>query len=559
MSEPTRQVLDAVALFAWLPLIAIAIPLLIASLLAMPRLRAVVASIAAWAAAPALLIAVIAPDTGLALPVVLLGSSLELDAIGRPFLFAVAVLWLTAGVLGRAGLHSAGTALLYLLAMSGTFAMALAGDLLLFLLGSTVSGYALYGLLGGSGGAQVLVRLLVLSDLMLFESLLLLVYAGNGLEFASLPQSIAAAQDNGLLLILFLLGFGAKAGLLGVHYWLAPSISSARPEQRLALIAFVLTAGLLPWTQLLAPGTIYWPEAAAPLQWLALATAGFALAVGLLQRRLGALAGYSVMALSGLWLAHLGAALSGSAVADPTAAKLATAIAQSGLALSGLLLLLTPMALTAPNRWRWLRAATAALGALLLADAVLTALTPFSASTPPTSTGVAVLALICAAAGLLLGRTLRLTLPPAESPEAAALPAELPLILAAVLMAAGYSWGMDAPWLEGTAFLLGGLVGALFEPLARRLPSLPLGGLGKPIVTLLGVTAQRIQHSLIPRLGHWRIQMRSQVSSVSSTGAMQHGLATAEAALRIWRSAIVLVLTTAAIAALILLIGASSS
>lgn len=556
MSEPTRQVWDAVALFAWLPLIALAIPLLVASLLAIPRLRTVVASVAAWAAAPALLIAVSAPDTRLALPAVLLGSHLELDATGRPLLFAVAVLWLTAGVLGRAGLHRTGTALLSLLAMSGTFAMALAGDLSLFLLASTVSGYSLFGLLGGRGGAQVLVKLLVLSDLLLFESLLLLVSAGDGLEFASLPQTISSATDNGLLLILLLLGFGAKAGLLGVHYWLAPTISSARPEQRLAVIAFVLTAGLLPWLRLLAPGAIDWPEAALPLQWLALAMAGFALAIGLLQRRLDALAGYSVMAMSGLWLAHLGALMSGRAVADPTSTALSTAIAQSGLALSALLLIVTPMALTAPSRcrWRWLRAATAAVGALLLVDALLTALAPFAADSHPSPPAVLLLALVCAAAGLLLVRTLRLTLPPAQSPEVAAVPAAVLLVLVAVLMAAGHSRGMDVPWLEGTAFLLGGVVGALFEPLARRLPPLPLGGLGKAIVALLGVTAQRIRHGVIPRLGHWRTQMQSHVSSAASTGAVQRGLAAAEAALRIWRTAIVLVVMTAAIAALVLLL-----
>jgi NADH:ubiquinone oxidoreductase subunit 2 (subunit N) len=558
VSEPTRQVLDAAVLFAWLPLIAIAIPLLIASLLGMPRLRAVVASIAALAAVPALLIAMSVPDTGLALPVVLLGSSLELDAIGRPFLFAVALLWLTAGVLGRAGLRSQGAALLYLLAMSGTFAMALAGDLLLFLLGSTVSGYALYGLLGGRGGAQALVRLLVLSDLMLFESLLLLVYAGTGLEFASLPQSIAAAQDNGLLLILFLIGFGAKAGLLGVHYWLAPSISSARHEQRLALMAFVLTAGLLPWTRLLAPGAIDWPEAAVPLQWLALAMASFALTVGLLQRRLGALAGYGVMAVSALWLGLLGAAMSGSVVAEPTAAKLATAIAQSGLVLSALLLIVTP---TSPGRWRLLRPATAAVGALLLVDAVLTALAPFAPGSHPTAPAVSVLALICAAAGLLLGRTLYLALSPAQSfeAEADAVPAALLLILAAALMAVRHSGGVNAPWLEGTAVLLGGVVGALFEPLVRRRSSLPQGWAGKPITALLGVTAQRLQRGLITPLGHWRTQMRSLVVTVFSTRALQRGLAPAEAALRIWRIAVVLVLMTGAIAALILFIGAASS
>ena len=550
---------DASALFAWLPLMALGIPLLLASLLAVPQLRAVIARTALWAATPALLIAVSAPDTALALPAVLLGSSLELDAIGRPLLLAVAVLWLVAGLLGCAELHRTGQALLYLLAMSGTFAMALAGDLSLFLLASTVAGYSLYGLLGGRGGAPLMIKLLVLSDLLVFELLALLAHAGDGLAFASLPASIAAANDNGLLLILLLLGFGAKAGLLGVHYWLAPSIDSARPALRPALVAFVLTAGLLPWIRLLAPPAMPWPEAAQPVQWLALATAGYALAAGLLQRRFGALVGYGIMAMSALLLALLGAAMSDETAAESAAATLSDSIAQSGLVLGALLLIGMPT----PGRWRWLRAATVTAGALLLVDAVLTAFALSAISSRPTTHALPVLALICAATGILLGRMLRLTLSGDQSPEAEAkaptVPAGLLLILAAALMATGHAGAMAVPWREAAALLLGAGVGALLEPLVRRLPSIPPGDLARPIAMGLTASAQHIRHGLIPRLVHWRARLRSQLALASSTDALREGLGATESALRVWRTAILLVLTTAAIAAALLLIAAASA
>jgi hypothetical protein len=399
----------------------------------------------------------------------------------------------------------------------------------------------------------MLVLLLVLSDLILFECLLLLVYAGEGLELASLPQSLADAPDNGLLLILLLLGFGAKAGLLGVHYWLAPTISTARAELRLAVIAFVLTAGLLPWTQLLAPGALYWPEAGLALQWLALATAGFAQVAGLLQRRRGALAGYSVMALTGLWLALFGTAMTEGAVAKASAATLASVIAQSGLALSALLLIGPP---TAADRWRWLRAATVTAAALLLADAVLTALALLAADSHAGTVAVPLLAMVCAAAGVLVGRTLHLTLlPPLAAREPDALPAAMLLTVGAALMAAGHAGGLDAPLLDSTAFLLGSVAGLLFEPLGRRLPSMPPGDLGQPIATLLHAKARRAKRILAKTLGHWRDQVQARLARASPSTGWQQGLAAGENALRTWRTAILLVLTAAAIAAGLVLTG----
>jgi len=67
------------------------------ALVLLPGLRAPLARLAPWAALPALLIAVAAPEATLPLPGVLLGASLALDAAGRWVLGGVALLWLIGG------------------------------------------------------------------------------------------------------------------------------------------------------------------------------------------------------------------------------------------------------------------------------------------------------------------------------------------------------------------------------------------------------------------------------------------------------------------------------
>ncbi len=139
------------------------------------------------------------------------------------------------------------------------------------------------------------------------------------------------------------------------------------------------------------------------------------------------------------------------------------------------------------------------------------------------------------------------------------MPAGLLLILAAALMATGHAGAMAVPWREAAALLLGAGVGALLEPLVRRLPSIPPGDLAGPIALLLNASAQHIRRGLIPRLVHWRAMLRSQLALASATDALREGLGATESALRVWRTAILLVLTTAAIAAALLLIAAASA
>ena len=324
-------------------------PLLLAGTVAFGTTRPVAMRLVPWAALPALATAVGLADTGLWLPGAMLGGALVLDGIGRVFLLLSATLWLVAGLLARPQLHAAGAncfAVLLLLAMAGGFGLALAGDALLFFAAGTLAGYALYGLLvhGADVSTQtagrVLVVLLVLSDLLVFELLLILGQVAGSVDFMSLRQSLMNADNRELMLGLLIVGFGIKAGVVGVHFWLAPVFVNAGMAVRPALISFMLGAGLLGWLRLLPLGEIHWSGAGVVLQWLAWVTLGYAVFAGLLKVHPRAVLAYATIALTGLWVAILGAALLHPQAWSGMAEAAHAAILQSGFALAALLLLL---------------------------------------------------------------------------------------------------------------------------------------------------------------------------------------------------------------------------
>jgi multicomponent Na+:H+ antiporter subunit D len=312
----------------------------------------------------------------------LLGSSLMIDPIGRAFLVLLALLWLAAGWQAGARLRRRGPALLFLLAMSGCFALAVAGNLMVLLLASTVSGYALYGLAVRQPGARVFVVLLVLGDLLLFELLLLLMKSGSGLSLASGAAPSAAIGASTVLLLLTLLGFGAKAALFGLHAWLPRMLSGTAVELSPMLIGFVVGAGLLPWLRLLAPGTMPGTTPGAGLgasamilAWVGLAAMGGAVMRGMLQGGRRALLGYAISALGGLWLVLLSVAGSAAgpcgAIDERTAAL---ALGQAGLALAALLV----QGGLPAARQSWLEWAIPGFAVFLLADALLAMLSAFA-------------------------------------------------------------------------------------------------------------------------------------------------------------------------------------
>ena len=325
----------------------IAWPLVVVGLLILPGLRSVGLALTPWAALPVLVLSTF-PNSTLKLPDVMLGGILALDATGRVFLLLISILWLASGVLARARLLAAGSnvlAVMLLLAMSGSFGLVLAGDALLFFAAATVAGYSLYGALAYEADTQtrkagrVLVVLLVFSDLLVFEVLLMLGQAAGTVDFVSLRHAFVNIENKNMVLGLLIVGFGTKIGMFGVHFWTPVVFARASAELRPAVVAFMFGAGVLGSWRLIPLGQIDAKEAAAILQWLAWVTLVYAGFAGMSQTCRRAILGYAAIALSSVWLVVLSACLQQPELWQTLAHPSAAVLIQSGAGLAAILLI----------------------------------------------------------------------------------------------------------------------------------------------------------------------------------------------------------------------------
>jgi formate hydrogenlyase subunit 3/multisubunit Na+/H+ antiporter MnhD subunit len=535
-------------------------PLLLALAAAFAVTRPLALGLLPWAALPGLITALM-PGTELQLDGVMLGSALVLDATGRVFLLLISVLWLVTGLIARPRLQSADSGSLpifLLLAMAGCLGMALAGDALLFFAAATVAGYALYGVLMQGADAPtrqagtVLVVLLVISDLLVFEVLLLLGHVAGGFDFGAMREAFLGAGNRGLLLGLLVAGFGIKVGLVGLHFWLAPIFVSTGVAFRAALIAYMFGAGLLGGLRLLPLGDWTAPGAAASLWWLTWLTLAYACLVGALQAHCRSTLAYAALALGGLWLGLLSALLDQPQLWLEAANPLAAVVLQSGFALAALLLLASAGAATdalRPAALRWL-----AVLLLAAAPAGIVALIPDPVAAAPIYAAMAVIAFL--AASSVLRNTTAVKVPGSvntlSSAELAQRDLQSPTSMAMAMgltLAAGLALGYQLPgWLLApTAFA--GLMVLLPMLLAiasvksgiSRLPSLPPGDVLVCIRPGLAWARRSGQTLLGGSLAQWPDNARALARRLWM-GASRVPLGQWESALNRWPGALVLLL-----------------
>lgn len=540
------------ALLPWTPVLILLPPLVLAGLLIWQRLTASVGVLAPWAALPALLAGLTAPIVELELPGLLLGSRLMLDPIGKPVLAVLGLLWLAAGWLPGRRTWDRGQLLLFLLAMTGSLTLAVAGDLVVFLLASTLAGYALYGLAARERGAAILIGLLLLSDLILFELLLLLIKQGAGLSLsAELPGH--AIHSSALLLALAVLGFGVKAALPGLHYWL-PSILSAT-NRRLGplLISFVFGAGLLPWLRLLGPDARNGAQQPDILGWLILVGIGLTALLGLLQRTRGGCLGYTMAALSGfslLAITEAGAITVTDVAMTGTVTSAALASGQSALALAALSVLPG----SAFSRKTILPAILNGLAVLLLAHALLTF--DFDIALEADRDTRTVLELSgYALIGLLLGRLLWHPVPAemrtdgrrlVATPEPAATPWLILFLTLSTTVWASMSTlttGLVLDPMLALTLIVAMTAGLALTPLLKHAPHLPPGDLA----LVLGRWPSGLTDGIAARLARldagWRGAKRSETTRAGPLSAIASMILQSETQLRRWSLALILLLS----------------
>lgn len=484
-------------------------PLLLATALTHAKTRPMAMYLAPWSAIPALILGLAFDDSTLHVPGTMLGAVLQFDAGGRVFLLLTATLSLTAGLLARERIEKWGSAnrftLFLLLATTGAMALALAGDALMFFTASTLLGYALYGMMAidspSSTSHRAFVVMLVISDLVVFELLLVLAHNVGGIAFDTLRQAMQVADFPVSMFTLLLFGFGLKAGLIGLHLWLAPAFVSAAAPLRPLLLIFVFCAGWAGWLRLLPLGQVNWPDAGTLLHWLGVATLAYAVAVGLLQQQWRSALAYVVMGLGGLLLWLLGTVLVAPDVWTEIITALHLTLLQAAFALAVLSLL--PGADKASASLGLPRGAVAVLwlAAALLVTAPLQVVAALASQKPAIALHFAWLAALFT---LLVIGSLRLPRSETAAPGNTVVVAGL--TLAALLLLPGL-FTAPVPLVQWQALLLVlvatriGWIGSV--GLSDRLPALPPGDLLVPVErTLLALLSTSMR--LARRLGNGR-------------------------------------------------------
>ncbi|WP_372957654.1 complex I subunit 5 family protein [Marinobacter sp.] len=268
---------------------------------------------------PALLLALVSEaDWQWSLPWLLMDSLWLLDDLRRTFLTLTALLWSAAGVFALGYLESRNLRrflVFWCLTLCGNLGLVIAGDVASFYSFFALMTFASYGLVehDGTGEAlragRVYMAMAVVGEMLLLAGLMLAAEEADSLLLTELADAVAEAPRAELIIGLLITGFGVKAGLPLLHFWLPLAHPVAPTPASAVLSGAMIKAGLLGWLLTLPLGQAspgYWGDLMVGAG--AVASLGGALA-GVCQRQAKAVLAYSSISQMGLMLLLVGAAL----------------------------------------------------------------------------------------------------------------------------------------------------------------------------------------------------------------------------------------------------------
>jgi formate hydrogenlyase subunit 3/multisubunit Na+/H+ antiporter MnhD subunit len=354
------------------------VPLGVAAGLAVRPLARGAALLAPLGALPALAVALLAPDGDADLPWLLLGTRLRLDAPSRTFLLLAGAVWLAAGIHAlsylREDARRRGFLAWWSVALAGNAGLVVAGDAASFYLSFAAMSFASYGLVvhdrtaAAVRAGRVYLALVVVGEVFVFAALALGAHAAGSLLLAEIARAGGASPYRGAIVLCALVGFGAKAGAIGLHVWLPLAHPEAPTPASAVLSGVMVKAGIVGWLGVLPAVAL--PGWGRAFLVLGIAGAFFGVLVGLTQRHPKAILAYSTVSQMGIAAAGVGAALSDPSLRPAALAALPMFALHHGIA-KGALFLGAGVA-KAASRSRWLAAASLALPALALSAAPLT-------------------------------------------------------------------------------------------------------------------------------------------------------------------------------------------
>ncbi len=296
------------------------LPLLVVLGLAQPALRRISLGLAAWAALPAVLAAMLLPDGAeVRVSALVNGARFGIDETGRTFLMFTGLLWWLAGHFGAHYLvddrrRERFTAF-YLLAMAGSLGINICLDPISFFMLFAVMSLASFGLVAHNGdeaarrAAKIYIALTLLGETFLFIAVILIVSGGH----PTLPYRDPEASN--MIIALVLVSFGIKAGALPLHFWLPLAHPAAPMPASAVLSGAMIKAGLLGWIRFLPLGAVSEPNWGLFCVIAGLAAAFYGAIAGVTKASPKVVLAYSSISQMGLITVPIGIALAFPAVA----------------------------------------------------------------------------------------------------------------------------------------------------------------------------------------------------------------------------------------------------
>jgi multicomponent Na+:H+ antiporter subunit A len=479
---------------------ALATPLAMLLACISPRLRQRICGWLAVAPLPGLAAALVssakAPPVQLPPP---FRMTLVLDRPGALLLGTAALLWVLAGAYARSDMRDdpkAGRfAEWWLLTLSGCLGVFMAADLVSFYLAYSVVSLAAWGLIvhddtpSSRRAGAVYLALAVLGEAFLLMAFVFMAQttANGSLMIRDAVMALPMSPWRNASLVLLLLGFGLKIGMVPGHVWMPLAYRSAPIPAAAALSGAAVKAGVIGLIRFLPL------DAAMPAWGEALAAAGllsafYGVVIGITQEDPKTVLAYSSVSQMGLLAAALGM---GWVAGDAGAVLGASFSASHHILVKGGLFLAVGIALaTGPRLWPVLL--PAGIVALSLAGLPLTggALAKFAVKAELGGGVVGALASLAAAGSALLMLHFLRQLAAAAGSAGAFKPGLTRSWLATALVAVAVPWMLyplahsgprsstlspGALWAAAWPVLLGGMTAAGLWRSGIRLPQVPAG------------------------------------------------------------------------------------
>ncbi|MBY0226213.1 MAG: complex I subunit 5 family protein [Hyphomicrobium sp.] len=299
------------------------------------------------AAVPGLLAALFERGDSIVIAPAPLRLTLALDEVGAMLLGGASLLWGAAGFyasISMCGRPGAGRfAIWWLLTLTGSLGVFIVADMTSFYLVFSLASLAAYGLVSFEGTARaqragfVYMALALLGEALILLGFVMLVTAAPGGN-PLIRDAVAMLPDSPLespAVLLLILGFGLKMGLLPLHVWMPLAHPVAPVPASAVLSGVIVKAGVIGLIRFL-PLEVPSPDWGMALVGLGLITAFYGVLVGLTQSHAKTILAYSTVSQMGVVAAIIGGGMTTGA---PHTAVLAAFYALHHLLVKGALFL----------------------------------------------------------------------------------------------------------------------------------------------------------------------------------------------------------------------------